>query len=205
MLNDEMIQSDILRRLTEKKQELEETLARLMETQKDSNGHLSNDGVADETDNAQWEISALSNYGLINRKVKELKKVDNLISKVARHEDLGICEDCGDPIPTERLLIVPETTLCVDCQHEQERFEKSRNGGPNAFSGFKGKSMKEWKESVELDSLDEEHYEVDYDSIPDVELIGPESEENPEESQDDLGNNAMQSPPPKEQRPLRAA
>lgn len=33
----------------------------------------------------------------------------------------GICEKCGEPIPFERLQIMPETTLCVRCASERER------------------------------------------------------------------------------------
>jgi len=32
----------------------------------------------------------------------------------------GICDQCGDTIPTERLDIMPETTLCVRCASERE-------------------------------------------------------------------------------------
>lgn len=33
----------------------------------------------------------------------------------------GTCEACGRSIPTERLEIIPYTTLCVACQSERER------------------------------------------------------------------------------------
>ncbi|MDQ3812246.1 MAG: TraR/DksA C4-type zinc finger protein [Chloroflexota bacterium] len=32
----------------------------------------------------------------------------------------GTCEDCGRPIPAERLAARPEATLCVDCQRRRE-------------------------------------------------------------------------------------
>ena len=34
--------------------------------------------------------------------------------------EYGICEDCGRPIPQERLDVIPETTRCVDCQVASE-------------------------------------------------------------------------------------
>lgn len=37
----------------------------------------------------------------------------------------GICEDCGRPIPPERLRALPEATRCVECQR---RSEASRRG-----------------------------------------------------------------------------
>jgi RNA polymerase-binding protein DksA len=32
----------------------------------------------------------------------------------------GVCQDCGRPIPAERLQARPEATLCVDCQRRME-------------------------------------------------------------------------------------
>jgi RNA polymerase-binding transcription factor len=32
----------------------------------------------------------------------------------------GVCDDCGDEIPIERLQAVPAAVLCVDCQRERE-------------------------------------------------------------------------------------
>jgi RNA polymerase-binding protein DksA len=37
----------------------------------------------------------------------------------------GICQECGRPIPPERLEARPEATLCVDCQR---RLEQARPG-----------------------------------------------------------------------------
>jgi DnaK suppressor protein len=33
----------------------------------------------------------------------------------------GICADCGEPIPIERLEALPYATLCVRCQSTRER------------------------------------------------------------------------------------
>lgn len=30
-------------------------------------------------------------------------------------DDYGLCERCGKPINPERLAILPDTTLCIDC------------------------------------------------------------------------------------------
>jgi RNA polymerase-binding protein DksA len=37
----------------------------------------------------------------------------------------GVCEECGDEIPVERLKAVPATVLCIDCQRELETNSKS--------------------------------------------------------------------------------
>lgn len=33
----------------------------------------------------------------------------------------GICERCGQMIDTDRLMIMPETTLCVSCETKREK------------------------------------------------------------------------------------
>lgn len=33
-------------------------------------------------------------------------------------EDFGLCTSCGEPIPFERLLLMPEATCCVVCLRE---------------------------------------------------------------------------------------
>jgi RNA polymerase-binding protein DksA len=33
----------------------------------------------------------------------------------------GVCQECGRPIPAERLEARPEATLCVDCQRRLEQ------------------------------------------------------------------------------------
>ncbi len=33
----------------------------------------------------------------------------------------GVCEKCGKMIDTERLMIMPETTICVSCEKKKEK------------------------------------------------------------------------------------
>lgn len=40
----------------------------------------------------------------------------------------GICEDCGRPIPPERLAVRPEATRCVECQRRRERESPADEG-----------------------------------------------------------------------------
>ncbi len=41
--------------------------------------------------------------------------------KRVRDGQYGICQDCGHPIGTGRLEIVPEATLCLACRSKAER------------------------------------------------------------------------------------
>jgi DnaK suppressor protein len=120
------LHEDFIETLVQKRQEVEHFLLRLKKNQEECNGLQLEDNGRDESDQAQREISASSNYGLIERKTRELRQIDALIKKVIQDEQVGFCEECGDRIPFERLLVVPEATLCVPCQRELESFKRMR-------------------------------------------------------------------------------
>ena len=138
-----------LDQLNKKRREFEEALQRLMESQKAYNGHLYGDQFMDESDHAQREISTASNYGLIERKTRELKQIDRLIQKITHDENFGICEECGEPIPIKRLLAVPETTLCVNCQRELEKMDQLRSLGARNNIGYSTSLSSEWDQDTE--------------------------------------------------------
>lgn len=48
-----------------------------------------------------------------------LAKVDDALEKI-NNGTFGICELCGNTIDTERLMVVPYSTYCIDCQREEE-------------------------------------------------------------------------------------
>jgi DnaK suppressor protein len=112
-----------LSNLIEKKQELEETIDYLINGQKDDFGKSSSDNYIDELDRADREIYTQSYYKFLDRKKKELKRIDILIERIHQEQDFGICEECGKMIPEGRLFIIPEAVLCVPCQQELEKFE----------------------------------------------------------------------------------
>lgn len=47
-----------------------------------------------------------------------LDQVNNALQRIDEGV-YGICENCGNPIASERLEALPEATLCVDCQAKQ--------------------------------------------------------------------------------------
>ena len=56
----------------------------------------------------------------------ELRIVDRALTLI-EEGDYGTCEDCGDPIPVERLEVLPTATACVFCAEARER--SSRQAG----------------------------------------------------------------------------
>lgn len=49
-------------------------------------------------------------------KVK-LTKLKRALSRLDEPE-FGLCQECGEPIPMGRILLMPETTMCVPCLEE---------------------------------------------------------------------------------------
>jgi RNA polymerase-binding transcription factor DksA len=49
----------------------------------------------------------------------EIAEVDDAIERI-EFRCYGVCEDCGEPIPEERLLAIPTARLCCPCKAAQE-------------------------------------------------------------------------------------
>ena len=46
---------------------------------------------------------------------RKLKLIDAALARLDRGE-FGICDECGEPIPANRLRVVPWAQYCVPCQ-----------------------------------------------------------------------------------------
>ncbi len=145
------LRATFMQSILDKRQELEKILEGLMESQKEYDVQFSGGDLIDELDQAQREISASSYYPIIERKVKELRKIDLLIKRMSKEEKFGLCEECGKHIPKERLLIVPEASLCVSCQRELEKTGMRRSAEARASRGYGGGQGMGW----DADGLDE--------------------------------------------------
>ena len=139
-------QSRFLAGLVVKKQELEDTIEYLTNSRKEDMGKLTVDSFIDDVDRADREISTQTFYKILDRKKKELKKIDILINRVQQEQDFGLCEECGGRIPEERLLIIPEAVLCVPCQRELEKFESRTNITKISHNSS------QWKKEFQIDS-----------------------------------------------------
>ncbi len=144
-----------LKSLMTKKVELEDTLVRLKKSTQEYDGELHAGDFTDEVDDAQREISAHQFYSLIERKDKERKNIERLIERIFKEEDFGTCEECGEKIPRERLLIIPEATLCVTCQREFERMDQTLNF---SSTGFKSRRNTEWERPDDIGDDEDDSY-----------------------------------------------
>jgi DnaK suppressor protein len=53
----------------------------------------------------------------VDRRLIQVRKAMTRI-KIGKY---GICEKCGQMIDTDRLMIMPETTLCIQCERKREK------------------------------------------------------------------------------------
>jgi len=173
--------------LVEKRNELLATLDRLMSSRREYNGHLTAGDFIDEVDDAQREISAYGHYSLIERKNRELQKIEYLIERIKKEEaGFGSCEECGQPIPRERLMVIPEATLCVACQRELEKIDQRKAMAASTFSGLGSPTRREVTWETTESSEDEDNLTIEYHigTMPSVDIEETETESPPEEKEE---------------------
>lgn len=82
--------------------------------------------IAGRADNlASPDTSAAEQFGhaRVEAVRKELdKKIIQIRKALARIKlgSYGICEECGQMIDTDRLMVYPEATICVKCEKRRE-------------------------------------------------------------------------------------
>jgi DnaK suppressor protein len=78
------------------------------------------------SDNASPDADAAEQFGharvsaigvQLDRKIIQTRRALSRI-KLGKY---GICENCGKMIDTDRLVIKPEATLCINCEKKQEK------------------------------------------------------------------------------------
>jgi RNA polymerase-binding transcription factor len=171
-----------LEKLNMKKREFEQALQCLMKNQREYQESSDEGDSMDELDQAQREISVSSIYSLIERKARELKQIDRLIRQIAIDSDFGICEECGEPIPTERLLIVPEATLCVPCQRELEKLDHFRKLSKRSAFKMGMENLQEDEEIFRVIPSEADLIDPDLEILPLVGLEETDSSENLQET-----------------------
>ena len=79
---------------------------------------------ADEADADAYEREKI--WALVQRLQYKLELVERAL-QAAEKGKYGICEGCGERIDPARLEILPEATLCLECQRKFERqYKRSR-------------------------------------------------------------------------------
>lgn len=109
------------KRLEEEKERLEELIeearVELEEArQTESSGERSPDPGNAEAGSMKFEYE--KELSMQQNSADLLHKVENALIRIEEGE-YGICESCGNDIPTARLDALPYATLCVDCARKR--------------------------------------------------------------------------------------
>src|SRR5579862_9939897 len=102
--------------LLEMKTRLREEIDSEMRAEREGN----KDEGMDAYDLASEERDREINFILSDRERVKLKQIDDALERLD-NGNYGVCESCGLEIAEERLVAMPFSRLCRDCQENQER------------------------------------------------------------------------------------
>lgn len=77
-------------------------------------------GQSEMIDIAQTLEQLGRDNSLAEQERRELLAIERALAKMSTGT-FGVCEDCGEAIPTRRLMVLPEARLCANCQTVEER------------------------------------------------------------------------------------
>lgn len=131
---------------------------------------------SDELDSARALSDVETHANLIERAEEKLRAMDFALNLLERGR-YGICTECSDEIPWERLRTLPFAAYCVDCQHKRNRIRHIGEGRMDEPFAHRWNVPEEMAESTE-----ESH-----DEFMTVSEDGPEQEELDPHSFEPLG------------------
>ena len=93
---------------------------------KSSKKNKTNSDIGDAIDSSVEEQDRELDLLLQDREQSRLKGIENALQRVDS-DDFGYCEECGEDISIKRLLAVPLTRMCINCQSNEERSRLAQN------------------------------------------------------------------------------
>jgi DnaK suppressor protein len=132
---------------------------------------------SDELDTARALSDVETRASLIERAEERLRAMDLAIDLLERGR-YGICPDCGDEIPLERLKTLPFAAYCVDCQHKRNHARRAGEGRLDEPFAHQWNVPEEMAESTEESrdefvATSEERPEREEPSLNALESLGP--------------------------------
>ena len=79
--------------------------------------------LPDPLDRASAESDRAWTLRIRDRESMLIKKIEVSLEAIVSKE-YGICEDCGEDIPIDRLRARPVTSFCIPCKTKRESVEK---------------------------------------------------------------------------------
>ena len=78
------------------------------------------DGIQDLADKAASAYSKELNFSLSDGERGVLMLIDEAFNRI-RENSFGVCTNCGNTIGEKRLIAIPWTPYCIDCQELVEK------------------------------------------------------------------------------------
>jgi DnaK suppressor protein len=78
------------------------------------------DGIQDLADKAASAYSKELNFSLSDAERITLVQIEEALDRTENGQ-FGICTNCGVTIGEKRLIAIPWTPFCIDCQEQQEK------------------------------------------------------------------------------------
>jgi DnaK suppressor protein len=93
---------------------------------KSSKKNKTNSDIGDAIDSSVEEQDRELDLLLQDREQSRLKGIENALQRM-ESDDFGYCDECGENISKKRLLAVPLTRMCINCQSNEERSQLAQN------------------------------------------------------------------------------
>ena len=93
---------------------------------KSSKKNKTNSDIGDAIDSSVEEQDRELDLLLQDREQSRLKGIENALQRM-ESDDFGYCDECGENISKKRLLAVPLTRMCINCQSNEDRSRLSQN------------------------------------------------------------------------------
>ncbi|MFZ5572201.1 MAG: TraR/DksA family transcriptional regulator [Thermodesulfobacteriota bacterium] len=81
------------------------------------------DRQGDFLDRASAHMESTYKNLIRQRSVIFIHRIEQALSRI-ENGSFGICDECGEEIPVDRLKALPDTAYCVGCKMEIERRER---------------------------------------------------------------------------------
>ncbi len=106
--------SQLLERLSELKTQITNIKAELAEASESQTNFLQ-----DCLDHAKEQTDLNARFKVYQRYMSERLQIINALDRI-KNGSFGACNQCGEMIPAQRLLVQPSAALCVECQCQKE-------------------------------------------------------------------------------------
>ncbi|GAB7027762.1 TraR/DksA family transcriptional regulator [Geotalea toluenoxydans] len=77
------------------------------------------ENALDDGDRSLLDVIGDTGLSVADSRKEELSHLEEAERKL-KEGSYGVCEDCGEEIPTERVKVVPDAIYCVSCQEKHE-------------------------------------------------------------------------------------